>query len=393
MATSLEYLYQLLSPDTLDPATHQPLLLYQFTKATEFSSPVSLPSATYAVPNVHGGLNPRGRRANLIAPRTLTQKFVHVYNQADSNDTWVGVRDALWKAAGNKRVQLQLLEPDGSSRINYGALTAFPIEGKPEDRIFSTFELTFALENAFWKSLNQIGSPIRYDTGLQYDSGLTYDGGNTLGLNAASQSTTLTNGGDAPEYEPKIAILGPYSTPITIANLSIVYPGGDAMQMIYSGPTIVGASDGLLIDVQSRQVLRGGVTDYGNFSWGKNGNGVAFGQTEWFRLDPGANVVQVSHPGYSINSYTVTNGGSGYTGVPTVVISGGGGSGATAGASVSGGVVTAVNVFTYGSGYTGTPTVTISGGNGTGATATANVSAVGANVAGTAVFEAYSAYI
>lgn len=72
---------------------------------------------------------------------------------------------------------------------------------------------------------------------------------------------------------------------------------------------------------------------------------------------------------YTITGIKVTNGGSGYTSVPTVQITGGGGSGVTATATVTGGKVSAITVVNGGSGYTTTPTVTISGGGGTGAIA------------------------
>lgn len=67
----------------------------------------------------------------------------------------------------------------------------------------------------------------------------------------------------------------------------------------------------------------------------------------------------------------VTAGGSGYTSAPTVTLSGGGGSGATATAEVIGGAVTAVLMGSPGSGYTSAPTVSFSGGGGSGAAATA----------------------
>jgi hypothetical protein len=63
--------------------------------------------------------------------------------------------------------------------------------------------------------------------------------------------------------------------------------------------------------------------------------------------------------------------GSGYLS-PTVTISGGGGTGATASAVVSGGQIVGFNVMTHGSGYTSAPMVTISdSGPGTGAVAAA----------------------
>jgi len=74
----------------------------------------------------------------------------------------------------------------------------------------------------------------------------------------------------------------------------------------------------------------------------------------------------------SIDSVTVLTGGSGYTEVPTVTVSGTCTTPATMIARINtAGVVIAIDVITSGVGYTTTPIVTISGGNGTGATAIA----------------------
>jgi FtsP/CotA-like multicopper oxidase with cupredoxin domain len=77
-----------------------------------------------------------------------------------------------------------------------------------------------------------------------------------------------------------------------------------------------------------------------------------------------------------ISSITVTEGGSGYTRPPSVVITDAGGTGAGAVATSTidpvTGAVTGVDLLVVGSGYTN-PTVTFVGGGGIGATATANV--------------------
>lgn len=82
-----------------------------------------------------------------------------------------------------------------------------------------------------------------------------------------------------------------------------------------------------------------------------------------------------------VKSIAVTNGGSGYTGTPSVAIAAGSGSNAEATAVVQGGVVVAVNLnrdptgvrfFKEGS-YTSAPSVTISGGGGSGAAAAATI--------------------
>ncbi|MEI7852790.1 MAG: Ig-like domain repeat protein [Planctomycetota bacterium] len=60
-----------------------------------------------------------------------------------------------------------------------------------------------------------------------------------------------------------------------------------------------------------------------------------------------------------LTSIPVNSGGSGYVSVPTVSITGGGGTGATATATVVNGVVTAITVTNGGTGYTTAPTVTV----------------------------------
>lgn len=73
-------------------------------------------------------------------------------------------------------------------------------------------------------------------------------------------------------------------------------------------------------------------------------------------------------------SIAPTNGGSGYTSQPTVSITGGGGTGATAQAILSNGKIVGFQVTSPGLGYTSPPTIIISGGNGVDATAVATVS-------------------
>lgn len=79
----------------------------------------------------------------------------------------------------------------------------------------------------------------------------------------------------------------------------------------------------------------------------------------------------------SLGVATVTSGGTGYTTAPTVALTGGGGTGATATATVSGGVVTGVTITNKGSGYTSAPAVSFTGGAGTGASATISLAAGG----------------
>jgi len=77
-----------------------------------------------------------------------------------------------------------------------------------------------------------------------------------------------------------------------------------------------------------------------------------------------------------LTGVTVTAAGTGYTSAPTVTITGGGGTGAKATATVAGGKVTKITLTNAGTGYTSPPTVAITLGGGTGAKA----SAVGVNM-------------
>lgn len=82
--------------------------------------------------------------------------------------------------------------------------------------------------------------------------------------------------------------------------------------------------------------------------------------------------------GNIVKSIVITAQGTGYTTVPSVTITGGGGSGATATAIISGGKVTGITItskgtLAVGSYYTSAPIVSISGGGGTGAVATATI--------------------
>jgi hypothetical protein len=71
---------------------------------------------------------------------------------------------------------------------------------------------------------------------------------------------------------------------------------------------------------------------------------------------------------------TLTSGGTLYATAPAVSITGGGGSGATASAAVSGGSVVSLTLLSVGRGYSSPPSVIFTGGGGSGASATADLS-------------------
>ncbi|MCE9612853.1 MAG: formylglycine-generating enzyme family protein [Lentisphaerae bacterium] len=96
-------------------------------------------------------------------------------------------------------------------------------------------------------------------------------------------------------------------------------------------------------------------------------NGTTFTGTGQFKfaLVDGGDVLArpaaaVAHrTGLIVTSITVTDGGAGYDAAPSVTITGGGGSGGTAHAVVSGGAVTDIVIDQGGGGYTSDPTISI----------------------------------
>lgn len=78
----------------------------------------------------------------------------------------------------------------------------------------------------------------------------------------------------------------------------------------------------------------------------------------------------------TIGGVTVTAGGAGFTSTPSITFTnavGDTGTGAAATATVTSGVITAINMTNWGQGYGARPTVNIVGGGGSGATATATL--------------------
>jgi hypothetical protein len=97
----------------------------------------------------------------------------------------------------------------------------------------------------------------------------------------------------------------------------------------------------------------------------------------------------VSSSNGAIDKINITAGGKGYSGTPVVQISGGGGTGASATATVVNGVVTGVTVTSPGSGYS-SPTVSFL--EGTGASATVNALEGTQTVVGVAITNTGSGY-
>jgi len=105
----------------------------------------------------------------------------------------------------------------------------------------------------------------------------------------------------------------------------------------------------------------------------------------------GSGATATAKLGVQASNFTIS-GGSGYTGAPTVTITGGSGYGASFTATQSGGVVTGVTMVSPGVGYLPGDVITVgfSGGGGTGASATINTAELG--VSGIQITSAGSGY-
>jgi FtsP/CotA-like multicopper oxidase with cupredoxin domain len=96
--------------------------------------------------------------------------------------------------------------------------------------------------------------------------------------------------------------------------------------------------------------------------------------------------------GQALRSVTLTSGGTGYTSAPAVSFVGGGGTGAAATATVSGGAVNYVALTNPGSGYSSAPVVAFTGGGGTGAVAIANFERITIPMQAKAIQELWDPY-
>jgi len=83
---------------------------------------------------------------------------------------------------------------------------------------------------------------------------------------------------------------------------------------------------------------------------------VSVGEIVEKNLDMGQLVIK---PYNQVRSIEISDGGKGYVNAPVVTITGGGGTGATAAAGVTNGVITSIEVSDGGKGYTSVPTITI----------------------------------
>ena len=133
---------------------------------------------------------------------------------------------------------------------------------------------------------------------------------------------------------------------------------GDGLRSVTVGTAGVGYADGSYACTVSAAPA-GGADAVVNFV--KAGTSQSFAIVNPGRGYPSAPVITVPAPnlGGQVGALTITNDGGGYTTIPQVTFSGGGGSGAAASAVLENGTVTSITITTGGTGYTSAPAVAL----------------------------------
>jgi hypothetical protein len=191
------------------------------------------------------------------------------------------------------------------------------------------------------------------------DRGIRWDGITAnveqLGISAPGLPPTVVSNSTSPSF--------------TVKQIDVITPGQGFTQI----PAVTVANPPSGRPTRARAVVKDGrleridITDYGD-SYGTPPN-VTVGSPTGSVAGSGA----VLTPAFTaqIDAVAVNFGGSGYTSVPTISVSGGGGTGASLAVGfILDGRIQSVRVLSRGSGYTSAPTISFSGGGGSGASAT-----------------------
>jgi autotransporter-associated beta strand protein len=212
-----------------------------------------------------------------------------------------------------------------------------------------------------------------------------YDGF-TINWAAGSQTNVTTISGSAQLLTPSLTVKlnegGSYNALGNAGNYTTLNLNGGLLQTIgftngpaannvhvnvnFNGGTLLAGTAGngaFLTNLAGVYVYGGGATV------NDNAQGITIGQG------------LLAPSGSGVSAVAVATGGAGYITPPQVVISGGGGSNATAYAQISGGAVTGIVVTSPGINYSSAPTVTLAGGGYTTA-ATAGTVTIAPNVSG-----------
>lgn len=243
---------------------------------------------------------------------------------------------------------LQFVSSDCTSLANAGYPIYYkaPFNSSQQSVVFERFSADSATGGtAIYLDSPQIGGHLSIrDLKSEANLNQAYSAKSTM--TASCTGTALTTTGNPP-----------------LRRGSVVYAGTSPSLATFVGTVVSGSGNSWIVDF--------------------GGTFASQTMTFYYQLDQ-KNALVIENPatGTMLISVGISNGGSGYATPPTVVFTGGGGTGAAANAVISGGVVTRINVTNSGWGYTSTPAISFTGGGGTGAAATARMSAATVTVDG-----------
>ncbi len=248
--------------------------------------------------------------------------------------------------------------------------------------------ITFTLQGDGTNALGGPGTDLGYGGNEAGGSGNGIPNSLAVGFQTASNTVDVFTEGSVEANTPETPSFSLLNEPV---NVWIDYNSTTDVLSVYVSQSTTKPQTPLLTDTISGGLnsVIGSDAAIAGFTGGTDANSAVQEIDSWQLTQPiifaneGQPTTSVlatfTDPGNTDNNNTVTGvsnlvGGTGYTSAPTVVFDMGGtsgGTGATATATVSGGMVTGVTITNGGSGYEFVPSITFVGGGGSGASATA----------------------
>lgn len=260
---------------------------------------------------------------------------------------------AIFNEAGNNvlRGNLTLTSGGGDTRIfvNAGTLT---LEGDIAPNITARTLQLSGVGTGFSTGIISNGSATQILAVTKNDAGTW----TLAGANTYSGATTVSLG--------TLKLGHPSALGNTIGGTTVAAGGtldlnaqAGVNEVITLNGTGVGGSGALVNNSATAATVASGVTSLAVTVGGTHSTGPAVTIS-----GTGSGATAAATLGVSAASFTITGGTTAYSAAPTVTISGGGGTGATATAVLTGGVVSGITITNAGTGYMTAPTIAFSAG-------------------------------
>ena len=365
-----------------------------FTNSNTITNSVAVAGGTLVITN-SGTLNLGG--ADTLAVGNVNGKAGAVYQSAGTTVTVTNVNLGAFAigttagAYGYYNLSGGTLNLDGEVDVagsggGVGTFGQFDISGGTINLTNSGSAYFLANRGAVGESsvVNLSGGTVQIVGG-----GTPADGafnGLTISWAAGSQTNVTTISGTAQFLTPSLTVKlnegSAYNNAGNAGNITTLNLNGGTLQTLGFRNGVASANPNVFLNFNGGTLQAGTagnttfLTNLGGayvYSGGAfvndNGQAISIGQTLQTPV------------GNGVSAIAVATGGAGYIIPPQVLISGGGGSNATAYATVSGGSLTGITVTSPGNGYSSAPTITLAGG-GYSSAATVGTVSLAANASG-----------